>query len=83
MSADAKKIAAAQSAVTRIRANDRALSGCAGHDFSTVAESSLSPGIFGIEVFLTCTHCGGEITAEAARWYERGIEHGRRKPSRR
>lgn len=66
-----------------IRDNQRRLDGCAGHDFSSIGDGSNALALFGIAVYVRCTHCGGEIEAEAASWYERGIEHGRRKPSRR
>ncbi len=64
--------AAVTQTLARVRANQALLDGCAGpHDFPEPAEHLLG-------ARLLCTRCGGELRAIEARWYRRGLEHGRR-----
>lgn len=72
----------AASVVAKIQANDRALARCAGHDFSEISAATFAPWVFGLEVFLACAHCKGEVPAAVAQAYETGLEHGRRRPRR-
>lgn len=80
MKANEKNSAAAL--VAKIRANDRALARCAGHDFTEISPATFAPWVFGLEVFLACVHCKGEVPAAVAQAYETGLEHGRRRVRR-
>lgn len=66
-----------------ILANQKKLDRCAGHDFHEVVENPAALALWGLVVFVRCAHCKGEVEAQVAEWYERGLEHGRRRPVRR
>jgi len=69
-----KKILAA------ILANQKQLDGCAGHEFKEIVKNPSAIALWGLVVFLKCTHCAGELDATAVEWYERGQEHAKRRP---
>lgn len=72
-----------QGALALHLANQKNLDRCAGHDFNQVVDSPTAIALWGLVVFVRCAHCAGEVEAQVAEWYERGLEHGRKRPSRR
>jgi hypothetical protein len=58
----------------QVQANKKLLDSCPRHDVKPLA-SSLTGGFFRE---YRCDYCGGKVSAGDARWYQRGLEHGRR-----
>ncbi len=60
----------AKALLTQIKENFDRLEGCPGpHDFQELRSDRW-------RVRHYCTLCGGEVSTEARRWYERGLKHG-------
>ena len=54
-----------------VQENARVLAACPGHKFLRVEPDRLFSKY-------RCTVCGGTVDTTQARWYERGVEHGRK-----
>jgi len=64
------------SAVKEAQLNLEQLENCLGpHDFVRIEDTN-APGHRQRDGF-RCSKCGGMVTSVAARWYERGLRHGR------
>ncbi len=59
--------------IIEVRENQEKLTACKRHDFARKGNS-------GRELFrFVCKACGGEVDVVAARFYEKGLEHGAQK----
>lgn len=63
----------AQQLLAKVKDNQKLLESCAlPHDFSVDATPWKK-----ICKFWRCVTCSGQVTEEAKRWYEKGLEHGK------
>lgn len=56
--------------LAEVKANTERLEQCVLHQFQP-----MTPGLFGTKYI--CIGCGGSVDGVSARWYARGIEHGK------
>lgn len=56
-----------------VQANHARLETCAGHDFGQVEPGRL------LNRKYECRNCHGWADAHAVAWYQKGVEHGRRR----
>ena len=59
--------------LAEVRANQSRLDACTSHDFVDVGTPAFSARRF------MCRHCGGWTDSHAFYWYQKGLEHGRRR----